>query len=253
MSSSRSFLLVDLGNTRLKWAVATPAGAIRPRGEMATPEITPARIRALAREFPRHSAVISCVVPRFLPIFRRAFGPRLEIVRGDSPHLGLVFAYPHPAEIGADRIASAVAACGVGKRPVIVINCGTANAFTVLDRQGRLCGGAIAPGLQVQLQALVGATAQLSMVELTRPRRPLARSTVEAIAVGVVFGFEGGAKEIVQRLTKALGRGPRPAILLTGGHAPQLARLWGRRAQLRPLLVFEGLRMIGQRALAATL
>ncbi len=114
----------------------------------------------------------------------------------------------------------------------------------MLDGNGAVTGGAIAPGLQPQLAALLGATAQLPATPLRAPRRLPARSTAEAIRAGVLLGYQGSAREIVERLHQSLpGRAPR--LLLTGGDAPHLRAVFGARAELRPLLVFEGLRIMG--------
>jgi type III pantothenate kinase len=168
------------------------------------------------------------------------------LVTGHSPALGLRFRYPKPAEIGADRLAAAVAVLADEIWPVIVVSCGTATAFTVLDADGRLCGGVIAPGLQTQLAALLGATAQLPATKLRPPRNALARSTGDAIRAGVVLNFQGGVKEILQRLRESLPGSPR--VIVTGGNAGYLAGTLKGKATFRPLLVFEGLRMIGTRA-----
>ena len=238
------FLLIDIGNTRLKWAIAR--GPIRIRGDVATKKATSKWIAALARKFSRQQVVLASVVPRLVAPFQRAFAKRIEIVSGDSRKLGISFDYPNPAEIGADRLAAAVAAQADGHGPVIVVSCGTATAFTVLDAKGRLCGGAIAPGLQTQLAALLGATAQLPETTLRRPKSVLAKSTRDAIRAGVILNFQGGVKEIIRQLSAALP-GKRPRIVLTGGNADYLAGSLDLPHTLRPLLVFEGLRIIGNR------
>lgn len=242
------FLLIDAGSTRLKWATANPRGPIRVAGEIATRDATRAWVASLARKFPRHQAVLASVVPKITPHFRRAFAQRLHVVSGTSPALGLCFDYPKPGEIGADRLATAVAAHAEGLWPAITITCGTATAFTVLDAKGRLSGGVIAPGLQTQLAALLGATAQLPATKLRPTRRYLARSSEEAIRTGVVLNFQGGVKEILSRLSNTLPEKKPPHILLTGGNAPYLKGVLTSKVKLRPLLVFEGLRMIGTRA-----
>ena len=246
-----SLLLIDAGSTRLKWATVRGREAIRPGGELPTGRATAAAIRKLARRYPTHRAVLACVVPKLTPLFRRAFAGRVHGVSGTSEALPFSFAYPKPAELGADRLAAAVAAHAEGKWPVIVVSCGTAVAFTVLDDKGRLCGGAIAPGLQTQLAALLGATAQLPATSLQLPFRLPARSTQEAIRAGVVLNFRGGVKEIVARLTEALPGGRKPRLLLTGGDVGTLGGVLGARAEVRPLLVVEGLRIIGARVFAA--
>ena len=131
--------------------------------------------------------------------------------------------------------------------PAIIVACGTATAFTVLDAKGRLCGGAIAPGLHAQLGALIAITAQLPSTSLKMPRSPLARSTRDAIRAGVLLSFQGGVKEIVRRLGEALSRGAKPQVILTGGHAKLATEALDVPYTLRPLLVLEGLRIIGQR------
>lgn len=241
------FLFVDVGNTRLKWAVARPGGPIRVAGDIATGDATGAWIRALAQKYRDHRAVLASVVPKLLPVFRRAFSGRLVEAGASLPELGLYFDYPNPSEIGADRLAAAVAVRASGRFPAIIVACGTATAFTVLDAKGRLCGGAIAPGLRTQLAALLGATAQLPGTALHRPRSALAKSTREAIRAGVILNFEGGAKEIIRQLSAAVPGGGKPHVILTGGHAEELAGSLDVAHTLRPLLVFEGLRIIGER------
>jgi len=246
-----SFLLIDAGSSWLKWATSPARGPVRPAGKIATVKATAAWIKTLARKFPKHQAVLASVVPKLTPVFQRAFAQRLHVVTGSSPALGLRFDYPKPAEIGADRLATGVAAHADGLWPVIVISCGTATAFTVLDAKGRLCGGVIAPGLHTQLAALLGATAQLPATALRAPRRALARSTEEAICAGVILNFQGGVKEIVRQLSEAVP-GRRPHIVLTGGNAPHLTGSLDLPHALRPLLVFEGLRIIGTRLSLST-
>jgi type III pantothenate kinase len=215
-------------------------------GDVSAREVTADSLQKLARKFPRHRAVLSCVVPRLTTMFRRAFAGRLYVVTGASPKLPLPFAYPRPAELGADRIAAAAAAHAEGSWPAIIVSCGTAVAVTVIDAHG----GAIAPGLQAQLTALIGVTAQLPTVSLRQPKPLPAQSTEEAIRAGVLLNFRGGVKEIVTRLAEALPGKTRPHILLTGGDAAVLAGVFGRRAVVRPLLVAEGLRIIGARVFA---
>jgi type III pantothenate kinase len=242
-----TFLLIDAGNSRLKWATAGSRGPIRMTGEIATKEATSAWIRALARTFPEHRLVLASVVPKLVPAFRRAFQGRLIEVSATLPELGLRFHYPKPTEIGADRVAAAVAVHASGLYPAIIVACGTATAFTVLDAKGRLCGGVVAPGLQAQLAALLGATAQLPATKLRPIRSALARSTRDAVRAGVMLNFQGGVKEIIRLLKDALPGRKTPHIILTGGNARYLAGNLGFPVKLRPLLVLEGLHIIGLR------
>jgi type III pantothenate kinase len=240
-------LLIDAGNTRVKWATASLNGKIQLRGQLATAQLTSRRVVALAREFPEHRVVLACVVPKLLAFFKTAFGSRLHILTGHSHKLPFHFKYPKPEELGADRIAAAVATYADGKWPAIIVSCGTASAFTVLNRHGDLCGGIIAPGLRAQLNALLGAAAQLPAVSLMRPRQLPAKSTQDAIRAGIFLSFQGGIREVVAQLADALPGPHPPYLLLTGGDAPLLKGIFGGKAESRPLLVFEGLRIMGTR------
>ena len=102
-------------------------------------------------------------------------------------------------------------------------------------------------GLQAQLDALIGATAQLPVTSLKMPRSPLAKSTRDAIRAGVLLNFQGGVKEIMRRLADSLPRGAKPHVILTGGHAKLAGQALGADYTVRPLLVLEGLRIIGNR------
>jgi type III pantothenate kinase len=235
-------LLVDVGNTRLKWAAVTPRGAIRVQGSVATAEVTPRWLAAWAKKQAGRRVVVASVVPGISAALRRRFKDVL-FVSGTLPGLPLAFDYPRPAEVGADRIAAAIGA--KGRTAAIIVSCGTATAFSVVDKRGRFSGGTIALGPHALLRALVGATAQLPKTNLRPISRALARSTQEAIRAGILLGWQGAVREIVTRLLQEVGGAAR--IIITGGSAPLLDGLRGLgRIELRPLLVFEGLRIIAE-------
>src|ERR1700677_3251673 len=196
-----SFLLVDVGNTRIKWATAHLPGfgprrqKPHPAGDLPTRAITPTKLAALAKKYPKHFLFLSSVVPKLTPLFIRAFHGRIHVVTAGSPALGVHFDYPKPAELGADRLVAATAISAEGKFPAIIVSCGTATAFSVLNAKGRFCGGAIAPGFSVQLTSLLGATAQLPATPLRAPKSFLARSTQDAIRAGVMLSFVGGVNQ----------------------------------------------------------
>jgi type III pantothenate kinase len=233
-------LLIDAGNTRLKWAEVTARGAIKEEGWIATPAFTASRAAALRRTYARHRIVIASVVPTVSRTLRKVF-PEALLVKGGLRGLPLAFSYPKPAEIGADRIAAAI---GAGKlAPAIIISCGTATAFSVLDARGQFCGGAITPGVETQSSALAGATAQLPETRPASGAKALGKSTRAAIRAGVLLGWQGGVIEIVRQLRQEVGASAR--VIVTGGEARHLRGVRGlRRVEFRPLLVFEGLRII---------
>jgi type III pantothenate kinase len=235
-----ALVLIDVGNSRLKWAEVTSRGVIKPRGHAATADVTPRWAASFAKQNAGKRVVAASVVPTVSKVLRRAM-PRIMLIGGKLPGLPLAFAYPRPAEVGADRLAAAI---GAGTRgPAIVISCGTATAFSALDARGRFCGGAITPGLNAQLGSLAHGTAQLPVTTLAAVPRALGKSTQAAIRAGVLLGWQGGVVEIVARLRQEIG--PKARILVTGGEAAHLRGVRGLgRVEFRPLLVFEGLRII---------
>ncbi|HEX9784776.1 MAG TPA: type III pantothenate kinase [Opitutaceae bacterium] len=131
---------------------------------------------------------------------------------------GLRIKYRNPLEVGADRIASAVAAAHLyPDRDAILIDCGTATTFDVLTASRDYLGGCILPGLAISVDALAGKTARLPAVEIARPVHALGRSTIESIQAGVFFGQIGAIRELTARLREEVFGGRQPLVLGTGG------------------------------------
>lgn len=224
--------------------MADPRGNIRVLGDMATMELSARKASDLAKKYASHGAIVASVVPGISTRMKQAFGKRAVLV--DSKSCGLAFDYPKPEELGADRLAAAAAVRG----PAIIVACGTATTFNVLDARGRFCGGVIAPGLGVQLTALVGTAAQLPKTALASRASLPARSTRSAIQTGVLLNFQGGVREILQRLRNELKTPGR--VVVTGGYASYLKGAALGEVEVRPLLVFEGLHIIAQRLFPAS-
>jgi type III pantothenate kinase len=133
---------------------------------------------------------------------------------------GLKVRYRNPHEVGADRIAGAIA--GSLRRPatpLIVVDCGTATTFDVVTATGDYLGGAIVPGVGISVESLAGKTAKLPTVEITRPATALGRSTVESIQAGVFHGHVGAIRQLLGELTREAFAGQRPYVVGTGGFA----------------------------------
>lgn len=124
----------------------------------------------------------------------------------------------NPEEVGADRLVNAFAIMEFYKSPAIVIDFGTATTFDVIDAKGRYAGGAIAPGLNLSIEALHKAAAKLPKVKIQKPKSVIGKSTVEAIQSGMFFGYLGLIEGIVANITKEMGT--KPFVLATGGLAP---------------------------------
>jgi type III pantothenate kinase len=133
---------------------------------------------------------------------------------------GLKVRYRNPHEVGADRIAGAIAA--VRRRPasnIIVVDCGTATTCDVLTASDEYLGGAILPGVGISVETLAGRTAKLPTVEIARPVAALGRSTIESIQAGVYHGHVGAIRHLVAALAREAFAGVRPYVIGTGGFA----------------------------------
>ena len=155
-----------------------------------------------------------------------------------------------PAEVGADRLVNALAAHRIYGAPAVVVDFGTATTFDAVAPDGAYVGGAIAPGLELGLEALAERTAQLPRVQLRLPDRAIGRDTVSAIQSGAVIGYQALAAGLLARireeLAAAAGISPREVrAILTGGlsQAPWVKSLEGIDA-IDPELTLRGLAIL---------
>jgi type III pantothenate kinase len=123
-----------------------------------------------------------------------------------------------PEEVGADRLVNAVAAHMFYQGPLIVIDFGTATTFDVVDGKGNYCGGCIAPGINLSLEALHAAAAKLPRVAIGRPRTVIGKATVPAMRSGIYWGYVGLIEGLVSRITEEFGE--TLTVVATGGLAP---------------------------------
>lgn len=190
-------------------------------------------------------AVMSCVVPDLEPIFqsicRRYFGVKAIVVSAGIK-TGLRILYDTPRDVGADRVADAVAAIHQYGAPLIVVDLGTATVFDAITREGDYLGGALAPGLGIASEALFRRAARLYRVELSRPPAAIGRNTVTAMQSGILFGYVGLIEGIVRRMKDELGEGV--TVIGTGGYAETIARETDIIDRVDPDLTLVGLRLI---------
>jgi type III pantothenate kinase len=148
----------------------------------------------------------------------------------------------NPREVGADRIANALAAFTKYGGPVVVIDFGTAVTYDAINAEGDYLGGAIAPGVEISLDALISHTAMLRRVEPVAPDSVIGRNTVTSIQSGLVWGFVAQVEGMVARMVKELGGSAH--VVATGGQASLVAGLTHVIEKTDPLLTLEGLRLI---------
>lgn len=196
-----------------------------------------------------NAAIIASVVPAMVfslkTLCRRYFRCEPLVVGDEGVNLGLDVRLDRPEEVGADRLVNAVAAHERYPGPLIVIDFGTATTFDVIDREGNYCGGAIAPGINLSLEALHMAAAKLPRVAIGRPRTVIGKATVPAMQSGVFWGYVGLIEGLVSRIKAETGEAM--TVVATGGLAPLFAEATDAIQHLDSDLTLRGLLEIHRR------
>jgi len=141
-------------------------------------------------------------------------------ILGPGTKCGLKIKYRNPLEVGADRIANAIAAVkNWPQRNLILADLGTATTFCAVTKEKEYLGGAIIPGIRISMEALAQRTAKLPKVEISIPESRCGRSTVESIQTGLFYGHLGSAREIIKRMSEECFPDEKPLVVGTGGFA----------------------------------
>ena len=191
-------------------------------------------------------AAVGSVVPGLAAVLRDALhllGVKDVILVSSGVKTGLNIRSEQPQQVGADRVAAAVAAKARGRLPCVVVSLGTATTFTVLDQAGALAGSAITAGVRISVEALRAQAAQLPAVALEdRDEGVLARNTVDAMRVGALYGAAAMVDGMIDRFAAALGQ--QPQVIVTGSHAPLVMHFLQAPYEHDPCLALDGLHLI---------
>jgi type III pantothenate kinase len=194
------------------------------------------------------AAMISCVVPSLAQEYDKMLLRYLDgkgALVGPALKTGMPIRIDNPRELGADRLANAVAAYDRVGAACIAVDFGTAVNYDVVSAEGEYLGGVIAPGIEISLEALSQRAAALPRVPLAAPRAAVGRGTVEAIQSGVVFGYAGQVDGLVVRLREELGE--EATAIATGGFAGVIVTHCEQVDEVDDLLTLRGLQIIWQR------
>ena len=227
--AQKLLLAIDVGNTNTVFALYRERDAlgqwrISTVRERTADEYAAALTQLMALKGYSHgdvgAAVISSVVPQALTPLKSMcgefFGCTARVV-GDDLGVTIPVVVDNPREVGADRLVNAVAAHTRYHGPLIVVDFGTATTFDVIDEAGRYCGGVIATGINLSLEALHRAAAKLPRVAVERPERVIGTSTVSAMQSGVFWGYVSMIEGIVSRIRAEFGADMK--VIATGGLA----------------------------------
>jgi len=249
-------LAIDVGNTQTvlgrfegerldgSWRIKTDARA--------TADEMVLVYRGLLAGRPDVSGIALCsTVPAVLremrDMLRRYYPDLPTVIVEPGTRTGVPVLTDSPKEVGSDRIVNTLAAHEMFGGPAIVVDFGTSTNLDVVSARGEFLGGALAPGIEISLQALASRAAQLLKVELVRPRSVIGKNTVEALQSGALYGFAGQVDGLVRRITAELGG--VNAVIATGGLAAIVVDESETITHHEPDLTLHGLRLVYTRNL----
>lgn len=239
--------LIQDGHVSAQWRIATD--------ERRTPDEWSVLLRGLLdRDLSEVDGISICAtVPSVLHAWRemlaRHFADVPTVVVEPGVRTGVPVLMDNPREVGSDRIINALAVVTLYGGPAVVVDFGgTATTFDVVSPKGQYVGGAIAPGIELSLEALGRRGAQLRKVELVRPRSVIAKNTVEALQSGMVFGVASQVEGIVSRMIAELGVDPASVQVVATGHLADLViEECGCFTHHDPWLTLRGLELVFSR------
>lgn len=244
-------LLVDIGNARIKWAVLegekwTDGEALLHKGRAFKDVARP----AWKDLQPPQRVIVSNVAGRDYQKsvetwVKRRWKVKPEFLCSQTSQCGVTNAYQTPERLGADRWAALIAAHAYYPGPAVIIDCGTAITIDALDAAGKHLGGLIVPGMELMRAALVGNAAGIELNDAEAQSVSLLGSSTEsAVAGGVLYTAVALVDRACQDLIAELGQGTR--LLLTGGDAPRILPLLGKRPRHDARLVLKGLSVFAE-------
>lgn len=253
-------LAIDVGNTntvfalfedktlRGSWRSVTQAQrtsdeyAVFLRTLLQTQKIDVSQIKAI---------IIGSVVPEanfnLTKLCREHFHCEPLMVGSPQVETGIKILLDHPEEIGADRIINAVGGALAYKPPLLIIDFGTATTFDVVDAEGNYVGGAIAPGINLSLQALHMAAAKLPRISIAVTKNVIAKNTHDAIRSGIYWGYVGLIEGMITRIGAEFGQSM--TVVATGGLASMFAHVVKGIDHTNDHLTLQGLAEIYRRTL----
>ncbi|HUA10072.1 MAG TPA: type III pantothenate kinase [Candidatus Acidoferrales bacterium] len=251
-------LAIDVGNTETKLGCFTDGADSLVRHWRVTTEsrrtadeygVFFTQLFATAGMRPRDiSAVaVASVVPRLdhtlIEVCEKFFAVEPRVLEAQSQTI-IPVKTDRPAEVGADLVACAIGGRARHGSPLIVVSYGTASVFMAISAAGEYLGVAIAPGINISIDALVGRAAKLPQIALDAPGHAIGRNTIEALQAGFIYGFVGQTEAIVARMRDEMG--VRANVVATGGLANVMASHTPSIGAVDPHLSLYGLRIFAQ-------
>jgi type III pantothenate kinase len=190
-------------------------------------------------------STVPAVLHEVRGLLARYYADVSSIIVEPGVKTGVPLLYDNPRELGADRIVNSLAAFHLYGGPAVVVDFGTSTNYDVVSARGEFLGGALAPGVEISIDALAARGARLFKVELARPRSVIGKSTTEALQSGLLYGFVGQVDGIMRRISAELGGGTH--VIATGGLASLVLEESETIQHHEPDLTLIGLRLVYER------
>jgi type III pantothenate kinase len=253
-------LALDIGNTNVTLGLVNGETVMASRRAATRPASTPDELEMLLEGLLRIDGAsmadvsgisLASVVPQLATVTSIIADRRgLPILIAGPGNVPMPIRVQRPAEVGPDRLVNSVAVARLYGTPAVVVDFGTATTFDCVSRDGAYVGGAIAPGLELGLEALASRTARLPRIELKEPEKAVGTDTVSAMQSGVVLGYRAMTEGLLERIRLEMAHGERVdpetiQVVLTGGlsSAPWARSLPGVDA-IDPELTLKGLAIL---------
>lgn len=252
-------LALDIGNTNIVLGLYDGERLVRDWRMRTDPRMTADEMALVVRGLlgTHADAVTGIAALSTVPAVLRELRAMLDRYWGALPHVivepgvrtGVPLLVDNPKEVGADRVINTLAAHHLHRTACVVVDFGTSTNIDVVSARGEFLGGALAPGIEISVDALAARAAALRKVELVRPRSVIGKNTVECLQSGIVWGFAGQVDGLVRRIIAELtgGSGEPVAVLATGGLAPLVVAESETITSHEPFLTLLGLRLVYER------
>ena len=250
-------LIADIGNTNITLGVFDNDQYVNEIRLATDKDLTSFEyetlLRSLLKDYQIEGCVIGSVVEELNIKLKRAIDNAFKItsvfVTSDI-NLNIKIKTDSPKEVGADRIANAVAVAEKSDTDVMVIDFGTATSFDIINSKKEFLGGVIAPGINTQVKCLKNATSKLPKIDISISPNAIGRNTTDAILSGVIRGSACMVDGLVAQCEKELGK--KATIVATGGYCGLIANYMTRPFDaVNPILTLEGLKQIYELKTAA--
>lgn len=250
-------LTIDVGNTNTVLGVFAKETLIRSWRVKTDPRTTADELWLQYSALITGYEVAALSICSSVPATLRELRTMIDTYFSDTPvtivepgtKTGVQLLVDNPKEIGADRIVNTLAAHTLYGGPAIVVDFGTSTNLDVISPRGEFLGGALAPGIEISVDALAARAAQLRKVELIKPKNVIGKNTVEALQSGTIYGFAGQVDGLVERITDELAQSyeKAPIVIATGGLAPLMIGVSETIDEHEPDLTLIGLRLIHEK------